>query len=393
MQTYRISRQLTKPDRSFFLFGPRGTGKSTWLRHVFPNALYLDMLDASIFLELSRAPDRLEAIIGDMPERSWVVLDEIQKVPPLLDEVHRLMEKHRWRFALCGSSARKLKKGGANLLGGRALTLSMESFSGSELGEAFDLEFALSWGMLPLVYEDPEMAADILSAYVNTYLKEEIQAEGFIRSVPPFVRFLAVAGQVSGQALNAQNISRDAAVARSTVDTYFSILSDTLVGHFLPAWRPGLKVREIAHPKFYWFDPGVARAAAGFLRDPTDRLWQGAALETLVYHELRIYNETSRKHRPIFYYRTPAGVEIDFVVETAPRRPNKPPQVVAIEVKRSESWQRGWAKHMLNLAGTGNVEVKRMIGVYCGKRTYRFGDVRVYPVEEFIRSLAAGEFF
>ena len=393
MKTYRISRQLARPDRSFFLFGPRGTGKSTWLRHVFPNALYLDMLDASIFLELSRDPNRLEAIIGDMPERNWVVLDEIQKIPALLDEVHRLMEKHRWRFALCGSSARKLKRGGANLLGGRALTLSMESFSGSELGESFDLEFALSWGTLPLVHEDPEMAADILSAYVNTYLKEEIQAEGLIRSVPPFLRFLAVAGQVNGQALNVQNISRDAVVARSTVDTYFSILSDTLVGHILPAWRPGLKVREAAQPKFYWFDPGVARAAAGLLRDPIDRLWQGAALETLVYHELRVYNETSRKHRPISYYRTPAGVEIDFVVETAARRPNKPPQIIAIEVKRSDRWKREWAKHMLNLSGTGNVEVQRMIGVYCGKRTYRFGNIWVYPFGEFIRLLAAGEFF
>ena len=393
MKTYRISRQLTKPDRSFFLFGPRGTGKSTWLRHVFPNALYLDMLDASLFLELSRDPNRLEAIIGDMPERNWVVLDEIQKVPALLDEVHRLMEKHRWRFALCGSSARKLKRGGANLLGGRALTLSMESFSGSELGEVFDIEFALSWGTLPLVCEDPEIAADILSAYVNTYLKEEIQAEGLIRNVPPFVRFLAVAGQVNGQALNVQNISRDAAVARSTVDTYFSILSDTLVGHILPAWRPGLKVREAAQPKFYWFDPGVARAAAGFLREPMDRMWQGAALETVIYHELRVYNETSRKHRLISYYRTPAGVEIDFVVETAHRRQNKPPEVIAIEVKRSERWQREWAKPMLNLADTDNVKVKRMIGIYCGKRTYRFGDVWVYPVKEFIQLLAAGEFF
>ncbi len=307
MKTCRISRKLTRPDRSFFLFGPRGTGKSTWLRHVFPDALYLDMLDASIFLELSRDPNRLEAMIGDLPERNWVVLDEIQKVPALLDEVHRLVEKHRWRFALCGSSARKLKRGGANLLGGRALTVSMESFSGSELAESFDLEFALSWGTLPLIYEDPEMAADILSAYVNTYLKEEIQAEGLIRSVPPFVRFLAVAGQVNGQALNVQNISRDAAVARSTVDTYFSILSDTLVGHILPAWRPGLKVREAAQPKFYWFDPGVARAAAGLLRDPIDRLWQGAALETLVFHELRVYNAAPCHSLSIGSLKSPAA--------------------------------------------------------------------------------------
>lgn len=393
MKPYRIARKLERPDRSFFLFGPRGTGKSTWLKHLFPDSLYLDMLDASLFLEFSRDPHRLEAIAGNLPEREWVVLDEIQKVPDLLDEVHRLMEMYGWRFALCGSSARKLKRGGANLLGGRALTLFMESFSGDELGDAFDLDLALSWGTLPLIQEDPEIAADILAAYVNTYLKEEILAEGLIRKVPPFIRFLAVAGQVNGQVLNVQNISREAAVARSTVDTYFSILTDTLVGHMLPSWRPGVKVREAAQPKFYWFDPGVARAAAGLLRDPPDRIWQGVALETLIYHELRVYNETSRKHRPIAYYRTPAGVEIDFVVRTAPKRPGKAPEVVAIEVKRSDHWQREWAKHMLNLAGTENVEVKRMIGVYCGERKYRFGDVSVYPVKDFIQSLASGEIF
>ncbi|MEJ2752997.1 MAG: ATP-binding protein [Chloroflexota bacterium] len=391
--SYSISRKLTKPDRSFFLFGPRGTGKSTWLRHVFPDALYLDLLDASLFLELSRDPHRLEAIIGNQPQQGWVILDEIQKIPVLLDEVHRLLEKHRWRFALCGSSARKLKRGGANLLAGRALTISMESFSASELRDAFELDAALSWGTLPLIHGAGESVPDILAAYVNTYLKEEIQAEGFVRNVPPFIRFLAVAGQVNGQVLNVQNISRETAVARSTVDTYFSILVDTLVGHMLPAWRPGLKVREAAQPKFYWFDPGVARGAAGLLRDPPDRMWQGAALETLVFHELRVYNEVSSRHRPISYYRTPAGVEIDFVVETAAKRPNQAAEVVAIEVKRSEQWRRHWNKAMLDLPKSDKVAVHQMIGVYCGERIYRFGDVVVYPVKDFIQALYAGQLF
>ena len=393
MNSYRISRQLKKPDRSFFLFGPRGTGKSTWLKHVLPEALYLDLLDASLFLELSRDPHRLEAIIGLQPERSWVVLDEIQKVPALMDEVHRLMEMKRWRFALCGSSARKLKRGGANLLAGRALTLSMEGFGAVELDDVFDLDCALSWGTLPLVHEEPEMAAEILAAYINTYLKEEIQAEGLIRKVPPFLRFLAIAGQINGQALNIQNISREAGVARNTVDTYFSILIDTLVGHLLPAWRPGLKVREAAQPKFYWFDPGVARGAASLLRDPPGRTWQGTALETLVFQEIRIYNQVSHQHRPVAYYRTPAGVEIDFIIETAARQPGKVPEVIAIEVKRSGHWQREWCKHMLNLAGTKNVNVKRMIGVYGGERIYHFNDVEVYPFKDFVRALSAGELF
>jgi len=388
-----IPRLLKRPDRSFFLFGPRGTGKSTWLEYVLPDAFRLDLLDASLFLELSRDPHRLEAMIGKRAAGTWVVIDEIQKVPALLDEVHRLMELHRWLFGLCGSSARKLRRGGANLLAGRALTLSMESFSAVELGTGFDLDFALDWGMLPFVLNEPDSAPDILAAYVNTYLKEELQAEGLIRNVPPFVRFLAVAGQINGQIVKAQNISREASVARSTVDTYFAILTDTLVGHILPAWRPGLKVREVAQPKFYWFDPGVARAAAGLLRDPADRQWQGLALETLIYHELRVYNEISKKHRPVSYYRTPAGVEVDFVIETSHRRQNAPPRVVAIEIKRAERWDRSWDKALRALAETVGVKVERMIGVYCGPRRYEFGDVTVLPAADFVKALFAGEIF
>jgi predicted AAA+ superfamily ATPase len=269
----------------------------------------------------------------------------------------------------------------------------MESFSAAELVGEFNLDFVLDWGQLPFVRNEPDAAADILGAYVNTYLKEELQAEGLVRNVPPFVRFLAVAGQINGQMLNVQNISREAAVARSTVDTYFAVLEDTLVGHMLPSWRPGLKVREAAKPKFYWFDPGVARAAAGLLRDPVDRIWQGAALETLLYHELRVYNEISRKHRPIAYYRTPAGVEVDFIIETARRRPQNPPRVVAIEVKRSERWDRTWGKPMLSLEGAAGVKVDRMIGVYCGSRSYRFDNIQVWPVKDFVKALFAGDVF
>jgi uncharacterized protein len=388
-----IPRLLKRPERSFFLFGPRGIGKSTWLHQVLPESFRLDLLDASLFLELSRDPQRLEALVGKKPAGAWVVLDEIQKVPALLDEVHRLMESRRWRFALCGSSARKLRRGGANLLAGRALTLSMESFSAAELGTGFDLDFALNWGLLPFVLEEPDTAADILAAYVNTYLKEELQAEGLIRNVPPFVRFLAVAGQINGQIVNAQNISREASVARSTVDTYFAILTDTLVGHFLPAWRPGLKVREAAQPKFYWFDPGVARAAAGLLREPADKQWQGLALETLIYHELRVYNDISGKHRCVSYYRTSAGVEVDFIVETSRRRANTSPQVAALEIKRAERWDRKWDKALRALADTDGVRVDRMIGVYCGSRRYDFDNVTVLPVADFVKALFAGEIF
>ena len=363
------------------------------LRQVLPETLHLDLLDASLYLELSRDPHRLEAIIGHRPRGAWIVLDEIQKAPGLLDEVHRLMESRRWRFALCGSSARKLRRGGANLLAGRAVTVNLEGFSADELGNKFDLSTSLDWGMLPFVQEDQEQAAEILSAYLNTYLKEEIREEGLVRRVPPFVRFLSLAGQFNGQMVNLQNIAREAGISRSTVDTYFSILMDTLLGHFLPAWRPGLKVREAAHPKFYWFDPGVARAAAGWLRDPADRVWLGAALETLVYHELRVYNEVSRKLRPLFFYRTPAGVEVDFIIETARRQWDSPPHVVAVEVKRAERWERVWEKHLRSLIENPGLIIDRLIGVYCGSRIYEFDNLTVFPLEDFVTALFAGEIF
>ncbi len=391
--TSYIPRLLPLPERSFFLFGPRGTGKSTWLRHALPGAVYLDLLDASLYLELLRDPHRLEAMVGNRSAGEWVVLDEIQKIPPLLDEVHRLIESRGWRFALCGSSARKLRRGGVNLLAGRALTLNMEGFSAQELGREFDLPFATDWGTLPFVRDQPEQAAEILSAYLNTHLKEEVREEGLIRRVPPFVRFLGIAGQLNSQVVNGENVSREAAVSRSTVDSYFAILVDTLLGHFLPAWRAGLKVREVAHPKFYWFDPGVARAAAGWLRDPVDRAWQGAALETVVFHELRVYNEVSHKQRPIAYYRTSSGVEVDFIIETARRTSETPPHIVAIEVKRSEKWNRDDEKPLRSIAALPGLKADKLIAVYCGDRSYSFDNLNVMPARAFFEALHRGEVY
>jgi predicted AAA+ superfamily ATPase len=393
MKPKTIQRCLSLPSRSFFVFGPRGTGKSTWLNQVLPNLPRFDLLDSSVYLELSSGPHRLESLIGKRPANSWIVLDEIQKVPPLLNEVHRLMESKRWRFALCGSSARKLKRGGANLLAGRAITVNMEGFVSAELDDDFDIEFSTEFGTLPFVQTDRDNAAEILSAYVTTYLKEEIREEGLVRNVAPFVRFLSVAGQLNGQIVNGHNISREAAVPRMTVDAYFAILEDTLLAHFLPAWKPGLKVREIARPKFYWFDAGVARAAAGLLHDSTDRSWLGTALETLIYHELRVYNEVSRKLRLISYYRTPAGVEIDFIIETKKKQSRSKPHIVAIEVKLAEKWDQSWNKPMLDMQSQEGVVVDKMVGVYSGSRSYAFGDVEVMPIRVFLDALHKGRIF
>jgi len=385
MKTGYIHRLLELPERS--------VGKSTWLRQVLPDARFFDLLDHSMYLELSRFPEHLEAMAGNLPENSWIVIDEVQKVPDILDEVHRLIENRSWRFALCGSSARKLRRKGTNLLGGRALTRDMGCFSWQELGDLYDLDFSLQWGLLPYVQLNRDDAADILNAYVNTYLKEEIKEEGIVRKVPPFLRFLGIAGMLNGQLLNAQNIAREAAVPRSSVDVYFSILEDTLLGQLLPAYRPGVKVREQTHPKFYWFDPGVARAAAGLLFDQPDRVWQGVALETLILHELNVYNRTRNKNRLIAFYRTGYGTEIDFVIETQKRQFAAKPHLVCIEVKMAETWNRKWEHAMRSLKQSHQIHVDKMVGVYMGKRSYRFDGLDVLPAEEFFKRLHQGEIF
>jgi predicted AAA+ superfamily ATPase len=303
------------------------------------------------------------------------------------------MEEKKFKFALSGSSARKLKKGGANLLAGRAITKNMESFSFAEIKKIFVLEDVLQWGALPLVIVNPENRSDILSAYVHTYLKEEIKEEGLVRKVEPFVRFLEIAGLMNGQSVNVENMARDAKVPRPTVDTYISILEDTLIAHKLPAYRPQAKVREVAGSKLYWFDAGVARGAAGLLHDTVESSWLGIALETLIYHELRVYNHTQNKNRPLFYYKIPSDLEIDFVIETKKRTSQTKPKVILLEVKHATKWDRKWEKAMRSLQETGKITVERMIGIYRGKDRYLFDGLDVLPVSVFLEELHAGRVF
>ena len=388
-----IQRALQPPCRSFFLFGPRGTGKSTWLKQCFKDACYLDLLNSALSLELQTSPNHLEAIIGNVAENEWVVIDEIQKIPGLLDEVHRLIEDKKINFALSGSSARKLRKQGVNLLGGRALTRHFFPFSYIELKGRYDFINSLEWGMLPLVQLNKKEAPDLLSAYVDTYLKEEIKEEGLIRKLGTFLRFLNIAGLLNGQSVNALNIAREASVPRSNVDSYFSILEDTLLGAFLPAYRPSARIREQAHPKFYWFDPGVARAAAGLLFEPADRIWLGTALETLILHELKVYNQLSKKNRSISYYRTASGVEIDFVIELTKRRFNSKPHIVCLEIKMADKWNRKWEKPARALADSNTVIVDKMFGVYTGVQKYDFDGFKVLPIIDFMSELFKGNIF
>ncbi len=393
MEAKSITRLLNPPKRSFFLFGPRSVGKSHWLKRHFKGVPYFDLLENRTFLELSRDPSILESRIGPQPRGSWICIDEIQKIPALLTEVHRLIENKGYRFALSGSSARKLKRGGADLLAGRAVTAKMEGFTAFEMGEKFDLAGALNWGSLPIVFGSLPDATAILSAYVHTYIREEIKEEGIVRNAEPFIRFLEVAGIVNGQMLNKGNIARDAKVPRSTVDVYFSILEDTLLGHFLPPFRPEAKVREQAHPKFYWFDAGVARGAAGLLYDPADPLWIGFSLETFIFHELRVYNHVAAKNRRIYFYRTAGNSEIDFVIETKKRTSSGKCHLVCMEVKPSKKWDRKWEKGMRSLADSGKVVVDKMLGIYCGTTAYHYDGVDVMPANQFLEMLNNGKIF
>ncbi len=390
---FTFRRLLPPPSQSFFLFGPRSVGKSHWLRKHYPDAVWFDLLENRLYLELSRDPQLLESKVGNRSANTWVCIDEVQRVPNILNEVHRLIEKKKWKFALSGSSARKLKRGGANLLAGRAITKHMEGLVAKEMGGQFNLPEALKWGSLPLVVLNPGAATETLSAYVHTYIREEIKEEGLVRKTEPFLRFLEIAALLNGQQVNKENIAREAKVPRSTVDVYFSILEDTLLGNFLPAYRPEVKVREQVHPKFYWFDTGVARAAANLLYDPPDGLWLGHALETFLFHELRVYNHTQSKHRPIYFYRTGAGNEIDFLVETKKRTTSSKPHLVAIEVKYGPRWQRKWEGPMRSLANSNKVKVEKMFGVYQGNDSYHFDGIEILPAASFLKKLYAGEVF
>jgi predicted AAA+ superfamily ATPase len=380
-----FTRRLSVPDRSFFLLGPRATGKTTWLRSHLPDARWFNLLLDRELLRLMRDPWSFRQEVSALPAGSWVVVDEIQKLPALLDEVHDLLTEHpkRWRFALTGSSARRLRRGHANLLAGRVVTRSFFPLTAAELGFQPSPDDLLRFGGLPLVREEASEAGriDLLEAYVETYLTQEIRAEALVRNLDSFARFLEIAALANGQVTNVARLSRDAGVARPTVQGYFDVLVDTLLGVWLPAWRPRAKVKEVQHPKFYFFDAGAVRGLARRLREPLDSAERGPLLETLILHELRAHQNVSSCGGDLAYWRTPSGTEVDFVWTRGKR-------TVAIEVKSSSRWRRDFAHGLTELRAAG--VAKRGLGVYLGTVRLRDGDVDVLPLMDFLRELDAG---
>lgn len=385
-----VKRIINLPEGSFFLLGPRGVGKTTWLRHNLGDATRFDLLDSRTYLELAKDPSLIESKLGHLKPGNWVVIDEIQKIPALLDQVHRLIEEKRLNFALTGSSARKLRRSGANLLAGRALTRMMYPLTSAEWIGRFDLTKALQWGGLPRAVA-PGDPVDFLEAYFSTYIKEEIKEEGLVRNVEPFLRFLEIAGNLNGQVLNVENVARESGVKRVTLDNWFSILEDTLVAFRLPAWRPGFKVREQTHPKLYWFDCGVARAAAGLLYQPVEKTWLGWALESWILHELRAWSECRRRGLRFYYYALPSDRDVDVIVELKKATVRSPAEIIGLEVKLSEKWKREWEGPLRDLAKEKKLKMRNMVGIYCGKERLTFDDFTVYPVNQFLESLHRGE--
>ncbi len=379
-----FTRQPQFPARSFFLLGPCGTGKTTWLRQVLPEALWFDLLRTQTLLELHQRPELFRQQVEARPRGSWVVVDEVQRVPTLLNEVHALIAEHGrdYRFALSGSSARKLKRLDVNLLAGRAINRPFFPLTAAELGFDIELDSVLRFGLLPQIRADPDFAVDTMEAYVSNYLREEIQQEALVKRLDSFARFLQVAALMNGQIVNVAGLARDAAVARPTVQGYFETLTDTLIGFWLPAWQRRAKVKEVASPKFYLFDPGVARALAGRLREPLEGSERGFLLETWVLHELRAAIAYQNLGGELRYWRTPSGSEVDFIWTRARR-------AVGIEVKASATWRHEFGGPLKNLISDGIVNTG--FGVYVGSAELKDGPVRVLPLKQFSKALASGQ--
>ena len=354
-------RSLTLPISSgenFFLWGPRQVGKSTLLRESFPDALWIDLLKSEEFRRYQERPEylRLELINGKKPSR--IIIDEVQKVPALLDEVHWLIENENIPFGLCGSSARKLKRGHANLLGGRAIRYNLFGLVSQELGDDFNLEVMLNRGNLPRHYSS-DNAQTLLRSYVSDYLKEEVAAEGLVRNLRSFSGFLDVAALSDADPINFSNIARDCGVSSHTVKEYFCILEDTLLGRWLPAYRPRPKRKISCAPKFYFSDVGVVNFLAKRRDLEAGSPLFGKAFENWIFHELNSWNHYSESYFDLFHWRTSQGTEVDFIVGD---------MELAIEVKATKKIS---SQHLKGLRKTGQRTPPSQTAYGCLPRTQR----------------------
>jgi len=373
-----LPRFFDAPRNSYYLFGPRGTGKTTWLRSEYPQAILVDLLQPDQFRTLKARPERLRERIDAADSHSLCIIDEIQKAPELLDLVHSLIEEDPRRiFILTGSSARKLRREGVDLMAGRAVYRSLHPFMAGELGDFFDFEKALEIGMVPLVW-DSDDPIDVLSSYVDLYLREEIKAEGLVRDLGDFSRFLEAVSFSHGQILNISNVARECEVPRKRVEGYVDVLEDMLLCYKLPVFRKKAKRELVKQSKFYIFDCGVYRCLRpnGPLDSPEGI--GGAALEGLIGQHLRAWVGYRNRDEKLYFWRTRGGSEVNFVVYGKDA-------MGAFEVKNASTVHRKDLRHLKTFLR--DYPQSTAVFLYRGKEKLLIDDITCMPCEEFLRRL------
>ncbi|MCK5072484.1 MAG: ATP-binding protein, partial [Bacteriovoracaceae bacterium] len=367
----------TNTKDTFFLWGSRQTGKSTLLKQIFSDAIWIDLLKADEFRRYLDHPEYLRTeLIGDR-ENQLVIIDEIQKIPQLLDEVHWLIENRNTVFGLCGSSARKLKRGHANLLGGRAIRYELFGLVSKELGKDFDLDKILNNGYLPRHYQSSR-PFNLLRSYVSDYLKEEIAAEGLVRNLPAFSNFLDIASLSDTELVNFSNIARDCGVSSHSIKEYFQILEDTLLGKWLPSYRKRPKRRVINASKFYFSDVGVVNFLAKRKGLEQGSSLYGKAFENWVFHELAAYNAYSENYLDLSYWRLASGIEVDFIIGD---------MEIAIEAKATKKITFDHLKGLYNLKQDHPDIKKRIIVCLEAKERVTEDGILILPYKSFLRRL------
>ncbi len=376
-----VTRILHKPleqRKSFFLLGPRATGKTFWIKQNLPNAIYIDLLDMEIYTRLLAHPENLKDFIPK-GYRDWIILDEIQRVPALLNEVHRLIESEGHIFILTGSSARNLRKKGVNLLAGRALVYHLYPLLPQEVGESFNLNHTLTFGLLPAILSELEPAI-YLKSYVTTYLREEVLQEGLTRNLSAFSRFLEIASFSHGQVLNISGVARESGLNQKSVSNYFDILDDLLIAYRLPIFKKRAKRQVIQHPKFYFFDVGVYQTLRprGYIDSRSEI--DGAALEGLLLQSLRAINDYYNLDYQLSYWRTTAGAEVDFILYG-------PNGFHAFEIKHSSQVSRKETKGLL--AFYDDYPEAKLYLIYGGNQKLYFDHIEVWPMRDLLFQLPA----
>lgn len=373
-----LTRFFTPPNHSFFLFGPRGTGKSTLINALFPKSLLIDLLQPETFRAYSAHPEYLRERLLAEPNTKTIIIDEIQKLPELLDLIHSLIEeKANWQFILTGSSARKLKRTSVNLLAGRALLCTLHPFMAAELKDQFDLNSALQIGLLPVVLDTSDPAS-VLNTYAALYLREEVQMEGLVRNIGSFSRFLEAASFSHASQLNVSNIARECGVERKTVEGYIQILEDLLLSYRLNVFTKRAQRALVSHPKFYLFDAGVFQSLRP--KGPLDRPEEiaGHALEGLIAQHLRAWAAYANQEYDLYYWRTRAGTEVDFILYGAD-------VFAAIEVKNTARINTKDLKPLKTFQA--DYPQSKTYLLYRGTERFLKDGVLCIPCEDFLKNL------